>query len=106
MPEPPPVTTATFPLRLNKMSQAWKYYTLQLKSTNSVYFIGKVTVRRDRRLWISTWQADVLPVRDMCGMAALYAPATPAHDYWSSAATPSSTVAVITLTPTERPIDR
>jgi hypothetical protein len=42
MPDPPPVTTATFPLRLNKVSQAWKYYTLQLKSTNSVYFIGKV----------------------------------------------------------------
>ncbi len=50
MPEPPPVTTATFPLRLNTMSQAWKYYTLQLKSTISVYFIGKVSVLRRQAL--------------------------------------------------------
>jgi hypothetical protein len=28
------------------VSQPWKYYTLQLKSTISVYFIGKVKAER------------------------------------------------------------
>jgi hypothetical protein len=36
-------------------------------------------------------------------MAALYAPAIQHDDYWSSAATPSSTVAVATPRPNERP---
>src|SRR5688572_30262403 len=46
MPDPPPVTTATFPLRLNNGPHALRYYTLHVKSTNSVYFIGKVNLRR------------------------------------------------------------
>src|SRR6187399_2885961 len=41
IPEPPPVMTATFPLRLNK--GALEYYTLRLKSTKAVYFNGKVS---------------------------------------------------------------
>jgi hypothetical protein len=29
-------------IKIKQEAQAWKYYTLQLKSTISVYFIGKV----------------------------------------------------------------
>jgi hypothetical protein len=50
------------------MSQAWKYYTLQLKSTISVYFIGKVRLRRSGAIR-----------KRKHGTAALYAPAVPAH---------------------------
>lgn len=79
MPEPPPVTTATFLLRLNTVSHAWKYY-FAAAVNDCYYFNGKAIhcapfpvfcsiagfwakqmsgkaregCQAERRLWIST----------------------------------------------------